>query len=432
MNALNVQLLLTGNEIMSGDIVDSNSAMIAQQLKDIGIEVRRRVAVADDLTLLVDELIHLSKQADIVIVNGGLGPTVDDLTAQALAKAAQIPLAEHPQALAHLETWCQQRGIALSEPNLKQAVLPERCDLVANRLGSAVGFSLSLNHCLVICTPGVPRELAVMLSEQIIPQIKQLLPAQQQSKTTRLQVFGYGESTLQQVISQHCPDWPAALELGFRASHPMLEVKITSHRQIDKDLHQHWLERLIDLVGQHLVNIVEDKPVKLAQVVNNLLAEQQLKLTTAESCTGGLIASQITQIAGSSSVFEAGIVSYANNIKEKLLFVPEQVLTEFGAVSEQTVVAMAQGALVQSGADIAVAVSGIAGPGGGSEEKPVGTVWLAWGDNSEIKRVCLRIPGPRIQFQQRVSTIALDLVRRWLLKSNEMPIYIKERAINSK
>ena len=430
MTAPRVQLLLTGNELMTGDIVDSNSAMIAEQLKELGLEVARKVTIADDLTLLVDERNQLAKQADILIINGGLGPTVDDLTAQALAKATEVKLTEHTQALAHVTSWCKKRGTKLNKPNLKQATLPQGCEIIANSKGSAVGFKVNHLNCDIYCTPGVPHELKTMLIEQIKPDMVKNIPNELITDVTRLQVFGLGESTLQKMVDEKLPDWPKDIELGFRAGMPLLEVKLSTNNQQGHKQKELWLQKISQLLGDHLIAKIDSTPLSLAKHVLLKLAESNLKITTAESCTGGLIANMLTQEAGSSQSFEAGFVTYSNTMKNKLLAVDEIILSNHGAVSEATVLAMAKGALLQSSADMVIAVSGIAGPDGGSKDKPVGTVWLAWGSKNNLKAVCLLMPLPRKYFQKYVASIGLDLIRRELIASQQTAQYIIDRKVS--
>ncbi len=423
----NVQLLLTGNELMTGDIVDSNSAMIAQQFKELGLEISRKVTIADDLSLLIKEINQLATAADILIINGGLGPTIDDLTAQALAKSTNVELEQHPEALTHLTAWCKTRGAELNTPNLKQTMLPQHCNIIANRQGSAVGFKVNHLDCDIYCTPGVPRELKVMLTEQIAPNIAKQLPKELITDVTRLQVFGLGESTLQKMLDEQLSDWPKNIELGFRAGMPLLEVKLTTS---SIDAHKQkpiWQEKLSKVLGDHVIAQITQKPLTLAKHVLNQLAQHELQITTAESCTGGLIASMLTREAGASAFFEAGFVTYSNKMKTKLLDVPAQLLLDKGAVSKEVVVSMAEGALAHSSADLAIAVSGIAGPEGGSEDKPVGTVWIAWGRKNDIKSICLLMPLTRSYFQHYVASIGLDLIRRELINSQETPHYIIER-----
>ena len=418
-----VHLLLTGNELMTGDIVDTNSAMIAQQCKAIGIKISRKVTLADDLNLLSQEIQMLTKSADILIINGGLGPTTDDLTAQALAMAAKQPLEQHPIALKHLKSWCEQRNAHLSQANLKQAILPKSCDIVANRVGSAVGFSLTLNNCQIFCTPGVPSELKIMLNEQIIPMLASQSSFTAEMDITRLQLFGVGESRLQMMLIKEFPNWPIEVEVGFRAASPLIELKLTTEKLEHLPIKNELIKQIKRLLNDHIIEEITDKPQSLAKLVLKLCQQKKLKITTAESCTGGLIASELTKEAGASSSFEAGFVTYSNAIKTQLLNVNEEILDKHGAVSEQTVRAMAEGALKSVDADLVIAVSGIAGPTGGSENKPVGSVWIAWGNKEKINTQYFCIKANRTYFQQIVTARALDLIRRLLINSKNTPLY---------
>ena len=418
-----VQLLLTGNEIMSGDTVDSNSAMIAKRLDELAIPIYRKVTVGDDPQLLQAELAAMSADADLVIVNGGLGPTIDDLTAEILAAVAGVELAEHPDAVAHLQRWCAGRNLALNAANLKQAMLPAGCRIVDNPIGSAVGFEMSVTGCRIICTPGVPSELRAML-DRIVADLAGQLQRPVERYILRLQTFGLGESSAQQIISDHIPDWPADVELGFRAGAPQMEIKLSVNRAADLPARDGCQEQLVSLFGDHIIG---EGDALLAEQVLALLRERGATLTTAESCTGGLIASMLTQIPGASDAFHAGFVTYADRIKHQVLGVADADLQTHGAVSEEVVRAMALGALERAEADYAIAVSGIAGPGGGSEDKPVGTVWLAWGTRDNLRTRCLCWPVERSLFQTMVAAAGLDMIRRLLLGIDGEPRYFRQR-----
>jgi len=409
---------------MTGDIIDSNSAMIAEKLLSIGLNVNRKVTIADNLHQLVDEINHQTQQADVLIINGGLGPTIDDLTAQALAKATESELIEHSGAKEHLISWATQRGIALDSANLKQATLPANIDIIANRLGSAVGFKVKHQNCDIYCTPGVPHELSAMLDETIIPIINKANPEPSLYKVVRYQVFGIGESKLQQLLNDQYPKWPDEVEIGFRAASPLLELKLTITNRQHEALLTHWQLAIEKLLGDHLLCCIGNNLPTMAEHVINELSNQNKTITTAESCTGGLIASLITEIPGSSKVFEAGFVTYSNAIKSQLLKVSQQTLEQHGAVSKEVVQQMARGALEQSKADYVIAVSGIAGPTGGTDEKPVGSVWIAWGSSSNISTRYFCIKGNRDYFQMAVATRGLDLIRRLLITSKEQPFYM--------
>ena len=418
-----IQLLLTGNELMSGDTIDSNSALIARQLGELGLPVARKVTVGDDMDLLEREMRQMAAESDLLLVNGGLGPTIDDLTAEVLARAAGVPLREHPEALAHLETWCERRRLALNAANRKQALLPAGAEVVANPIGSAVGFALPLGHCRVVCTPGVPGELSAMLPE-ILADLGQRWSLRERRHILRLQTFGLGESSAQQMIADACPDWPAEVELGFRAGAPQLEIKLAVNRAEHLPLRERCREQLEALFGDHIIG---EGDITLAQRVLELLSAQGRTLTTAESCTGGRIASLLTQVPGSSAAFHAGFVTYHDNIKRSVLGVSQDSLERWGAVSEAVVLEMARGALQRAGADYAIAVSGVAGPDGGTADKPVGTVWLAWGSVDNLRARCLLWPVERSLFQTMVAAAGLDAIRRELLGLPEESRYFQQR-----
>jgi len=422
---MNIQLLMTGNELMRGDTVDSNSAMIAQHLDRLGLNISRKITIGDDLELLVSQLRELAATGDLLLVNGGLGPTIDDLTARAVALLTDTPLIEHPEAMSHLKGWCAGRGVALNASNLKQAQLPAGASVIPNPRGSAVGISVRHDQCDIFCTPGVPVELRGMLKQTIIPTIAKRLDPGQTRLIQRFHTFGIGESGLQQWITDELPEWPPEVELGFRAGAPTLEVKVLSPQSAAKE-HQVFVDRLGELISDYIVARNEGG---LPGTLIGILGEKSMKLTTAESCTGGLIASMLTGQAGASEVFEAGFVTYDNDMKERMLGVSGEDLENYGAVSETVVRQMALGALKVSGADCAVAVSGIAGPGGGTPDKPVGTVWLAWGSAGDMRSVCLHYPYGRRMFQTMVAGAALDLVRRFLCGIDATPRYFRERRM---
>jgi nicotinamide-nucleotide amidase len=409
---MKISLLLTGNELMSGDTVDSNSAYIAQSLKDLSLMPYIKKVVGDDMDLLVSSIQELSAVSDVLVINGGLGPTVDDLTALALSKAIDSPLTRNADAYAKLEEWANRRGFVMTESNLKQTELPAVCEIVDNPVGSAVGFRCEVNGCLIICTPGVPSEFKRMVENHVLPLIKDFGDITAKSHITRLRLFGITESGLQDSVNEKFPDWPAEIELGFRVQMPVIEVKFASVGEEYIELNHQWADKFKHLFSDYIIGT---DSTRLTQALNTALLENNMTITTAESCTGGQIAAGITSEAGSSGVFEAGFVVYSNRMKQALLGVSEQTLEEHGAVSEATVLAMAKGALDVSGADIAVSISGIAGPTGGSDEKPVGLVWMAWGTKDSLIARRFFLPMGRIGFQRTATAIAMDLVRRHVL-----------------
>lgn len=421
---MKVALLLTGNELMTGDTVDSNSSRIAQSLALQGFDVAHKVTVGDDLALIVRELKNLTHRYEIVIVNGGLGPTVDDLTAEALSILSGQALVENNQALTHVNAWCEARGIAANAANLKQSLLPATAAVLDNPIGSAVGIQLVFNQSLLLCTPGVPSELAAMLDGSVSEALKRAFPVAKARLVRRLKLFGMGESTLQQLLADHCPDWPKEVTVGFRAGAPLLELKLEIDSIEYLDLRNDCEAQLQRIVGEFIVGENDDS---LASVVVELLQKRQQQITVAESCTGGMIASQITGVSGVSSVFEAGFITYSNAIKQQILGVDSDLIEQYGSVSEDVVRAMALGALDSASADCVIAVSGIAGPKGGTAEKPVGTVWIAWGSRENLQAKRFNYPVGRQFFQTMISALALDLVRRFLLGSTSLPDYFQRK-----
>jgi len=410
---MKVSLLLTGNELMSGDTVDTNSNYLAQSLKDLNLVPYIKKVVGDDISLLVSSIQELTKVSDVLIVNGGLGPTVDDLTAQALATATGSPIYRHPDALQKLQQWADQRGFVLTESNLKQADLPEICDIIDNPRGSAVGFSCVHDDCLILCSPGVPSEFKPMVEDHLLPRIRQHGDISATSKISRLRLFGITESGLQDMVNEYFPDWPADVELGFRVQMPVIEIKVATVGQALDELNDEWTSKF---KAQFSDYVIGRDSTRLTQALNLALLENNKSITVAESCTGGAIAAGITSEAGSSAVFEAGFVVYSNRMKEAMLGVQASTLEQHGAVSEAVVVELVKGALSVSGADIALAISGIAGPTGGTEEKPVGTVWMAWGEKGAVQARRFFLPVGRVAFQRTATAIAMDLVRREILQ----------------
>lgn len=409
---MKISLLLTGNELMTGDTVDTNSNYLALSLKDLNLVPYIKKVVGDDLALLASSIKELAAISDVLVMNGGLGPTVDDLTAQALALAAEVPIVRHPCALQELEQWASRFDFVLTESNLKQTDLPSGCDIIKNPHGSAVGFALEVAGCLVLCTPGVPSEFKPMVETQILPRVRERGHISATSNITRLRLFGITESGLQDMINQSFPDWPPEVELGFRVQMPVIEIKIaTIGREFD-DLNLTWTNRFLACFSDYVIG---RDSTRLTQALNNALSEAGKKLTVAESCTGGAVAAGITSEPGSSQVFEAGFVVYSNAMKEAMLGVTPSTLEQHGAVSEATVRELVAGSLRVSGSDIALAISGVAGPDGGTADKPVGTVWMAWGDAQHVKARKFFLPMTRMAFQRTATAIAMDLVRRELL-----------------
>ena len=414
---------MTGSELMSGDIVDSNSAFIAQALAEIGLAVDEKVTVGDKLDALQQQISRLCRESRLLIINGGLGPTTDDLTAEVLARVNKEQLVVNRDAENHIISWCSMRGIKANNANLKQALLPTSARIFPDAPGSAPAFYLNFDNCLVIATPGVPSELKHITHHHLLSFISQHLDYAPAHSWEKFHLLGIGESRLQQLIHEETSDIEDHIEIGYRAAFPALELKLRPMPGSAPDNPQfaQAKQQILALLQPFIINTTTEN---FAKRLVNALQQQNKRFSCAESCTGGMIASEITSVPGASAVFPGSIISYSNPIKQQLLKVSAETLNQYGAVSEQTAIAMLQGILAVMSTDYAVAVTGIAGPGGGSPEKPVGTVWVAWGTREKNRAICLHIPLGRALFQRLVTTLALDLIYRELCGEDSIPAYL--------
>ena len=413
---MKAEILATGDEIRSGALVDSNSAHIARELEETGVEVVRHSSVGDDPQSIVSILQEIACRADIAVVTGGLGPTDDDLTAAAAARAAGVELVLDPRALDLVEAFFKARQRPLTPANKKQALLPAGAICLMNPVGTAPGFQLKLNHCEIFFLPGVPFEMRQMLTTEVLPRLIQL---QGQTRSFRLvknlSTFGLTESATAEHLEGFKERFPH-IKLGFRAKFPEIHVKLYGSGPEEDELRSQ-LAMAEDWVTQQLGDrIFSNTGEPLEQAVGNLLRSRNETLAVAESCTGGLIADLITEVPGSSDYFKLSAVTYANSAKIRILGVSSGTLDIHGAVSEETAGEMAQGVQRISGASYGLATSGIAGPGGGTDGKPVGTVCigLATFDSVNTRRYHFTFDNRRLN-KRIFAAAALELLRRKLL-----------------
>ncbi|MBR9728694.1 CinA family nicotinamide mononucleotide deamidase-related protein [Shewanella intestini] len=411
---MKVEMICTGEEVLLGQIIDTNAAWVAAKLMDVGVELSRRVTVGDRMEDLISVFRERSQFADVIIVNGGLGPTTDDMSALAMAKAKQESLVESSLWRERLESWYADNNRIMPQSNLKQAMLPESAILVDNPVGTACGFRVKFNRAWLFFTPGVPFEMKQMINEQFIPFIQDELGAKSATSINKLLTIGQGESSLQDQLSSLV--LPEGIELGYRSSMPYIDVKIFARGQAAINC----IDAVTDDVKKNLGNVVvSDTHASLAEEIHHCLSHSGLSLSVAESCTGGMIASQLIDFPGSSGYLQHGLVTYSNESKVKLLGVKPQTLDDHGAVSIKTVEEMAEGVRTLLDSDYAIATSGIAGPDGGTETKPVGTVAIALAvKNGGIHSQMLTFPVKKRQMIRAASTaIAFDMLRRALLDS---------------
>ncbi|WDP86684.1 MAG: CinA family nicotinamide mononucleotide deamidase-related protein [Desulfobacter sp.] len=404
------EILSTGDEVLLGDITDTNSRFLCRRLKDAGIAVSRITAVGDDLSKISSVLKAIGARVDICLVTGGLGPTCDDLTAQACAVAAGKDIELNLHALSSMKSYFKKKGYPFSKANEKQAMLPLDARVIENDWGTAPGFEMKIAQCRFFFMPGVPLEMQQMFKMVIRPDLRKMTGDSGQIKIERLMVFGLAESMVGSKLEKFALKFPGFV-LGFRARFPMIEVKIMASHASDQEMAapRDWV------MAQLGRKVISTEGLTLAQETGRLLAEKGQTLSIAESCTGGLIANLITDVAGASDYFLFSAITYANTAKMDILKVSPSTLEAHGAVHEQTAVEMAQGARKAGKSDWAVSTTGIAGPGGGSDEKPVGTVCIgvAGPDGASGRRFVLNT-GDRAKNKLLFAATALELLRREL------------------
>ncbi len=418
---MNAEILATGEEIRTGALIDTNSAHIAAALEEAGIRAVRLNAVGDDLDELAAVLTEIGARADVAVVTGGLGPTVDDLSAQAAARAGGVDLEQNPAALASIEAFFKRRNRPMNPSIRKQAVLPVAAEVLANPVGTAPGFSLLIGRCRFFFLPGVPFEMRRMLADQVLPRIVAVLGRNRGFRLVKtLSCFGLTESLTGERVAE-LPERFPGVQLGLRAKFPEIQVKLYGSGSDEAQVAR-LLQQAAAWAQDRLAEVVfSESGEPMAAVVGRMLRQRKATLALAESCTGGLISHLLTEVAGSSDYFLLSAVTYANDAKTRLLGVSPQGLVEHGAVHEHTAREMAAGVRALAGADYGLATSGIAGPGGGTAEKPVGTVCIGLASTERVHGWRLRFSYDRRDMNKQMFAMkALDLLRRELSGSHEV------------
>jgi nicotinamide-nucleotide amidase len=397
--------------------VDSNSAYIAEILEEAGLEVIRHSTVGDDLSAISSILKEIGTRADIAVVTGGLGPTTDDLTAEAAAMAAGVELLENPSALISMESFFRKRNRLMNSLNRKQSLLPKGSKCLENPVGTAPGFALKIGKGLFFFLPGVPSEMKMMLSGKVLPGISELCGGSREYSLVRnISTFGLTEAAVNENLLGLIADYPG-VRLGLRATFPEIHVKLYSRGKDEAEVSL-LLEKAAACVVEKLGNrvlSVDGEPMEA--VVGKLLDGKKATVAVAESCTGGLVSNMLTNIPGSSGYFLFSGVTYSNESKIKILGIDRAVIEQYGAVHEETAKEMAACARKISGATYGLSTSGVAGPSGGSDEKPVGTICIGLASPEETKgfRYTFQF-GDRLMNKKVFAVMALDILRRELHK----------------
>ena len=419
--AWTAETIAIGSELLLGGRVDTNSLYIADCLATCGVELRYKTVVGDDLPDMVAVLKTAARRARVVIITGGLGPTVDDLTREAVAEATGHRLVRRKAALDEMTARLAQWGRTPTKSQFRQAMIPSGADIVSNPVGTAPGFVLVWNGTFFAALPGVPREMEPMLRDGVVPRLQAWMPTQKVRPATPmmrrvLHTAGVPESVVDQQLEGLLPPG-SPVQLGIYASPMEVMVSLTGPAGAEGTA---ALERSFDEAKSRLGDIVYGQEADtMESVVGELLTTQRMTLAAAESCTGGLIGHRLTQVPGSSSYVDRVVVCYSNRAKVDLLGVPSELIDRHGAVSAEVAAAMARGIRERSGVSVGLSVTGIAGPGGATDTKPVGLVYvgLDGGAGQAMTKEFRFHGGDRNVIKQRSSQAALDLLRRWLTKN---------------
>ena len=411
---MKAEIISIGDEILIGQVVNSNAAWIGEVLTGIGVEVNRNIAIADNAEEIKSSLKECSLRAELVIITGGLGPTRDDITKKALAEYFGSTLVKNTEALRAIKELLGNRGVNMNPLNEEQAVLPDNCIILPNRFGTASGMWFSKNGTEFISLPGVPYEMKAIITGSVLPRLRDEYSLPSIIYKTLL-VQGIPESHLSESLSEFEDQLPGNVKLAYLPSPGRVRLRLTGIGEDEQILYP-----IIEKGAMKLRNILPEENFygfddeRIEQVIGKLLKGKGKKLALAESCTGGSIAQMITSVPGSSEYFLGAVVAYSNDIKEKILGVKSGTLIQFGAVSEDVIRQMAEGVLRVYGADYAIATSGIAGPDGGSPSKPVGTTWIAVASKEKTISKVFHFGEHRGRNIQKASLTGLNMLRLFI------------------
>ena len=412
---LSAEIIAIGSELLTPEKTDTNSLWLTGKLNEIGIDVKLKTIVGDDALRLEETIRDAVKRSDVVITTGGLGPTEDDITRQVSARALGRELEFHEDIVESLRERFRAWGREMPEINKRQAYVIEGAEILPNPNGSAVGMSVAIGEKFLIVLPGPPRENQPMFDNYVFGKLKEK-SGEVVFRKRVLKVSGLGESAIDEAIA---PIYSAyeRVQTSVLFNKSEVEVHLIAQGKTDAEadaLNEEIADRIVEKLG---IAVFSKDGEEMEAVVGRLLGERGKTLSVAESCTGGLISQRLTDVSGSSAYFIEGVVAYANEAKMNALDVPAEIIEQFGAVSAETAEAMAKGMRSRAGTDYAISITGIAGPTGGTPEKPVGTVYIGYSDAALTKSFKIVLPGDRYLIRWRSSQAALDYLRRQILKN---------------
>jgi nicotinamide-nucleotide amidase len=411
---MKAEIITIGDELLIGQTIDTNSAWIGAELSRLGFDIYRKTSIHDNRNDILDALKTSCGKADVVLITGGLGPTSDDITKSTLCKFFESPLVLNHEVLGMIENMMNQRGFPMNDNNFRQAEVPESCRVLKNAAGTAPGMWFEREGTIFISMPGVPHEMKYIMREHVLPELKKRFTSQVIIHKN-IMTYGTSEARLAELLTNFEASLPEAIKLAFLPASGIIKLRLTATGSDSR-----LLNNMIGEQVRHLYKTVPDliygeNEESLEMVIGKLLKEKGKTISTAESCTGGQIAHLITSIPGSSQYFKGSVIAYDNNVKTELLSVPQDMIVKYGAVSEQVVMKMAEGARRLLKTDFSVATSGIAGPDGGTDSKPVGTLWIAVISEKGIVTEKHLFGSDRITTINRFSIASLNLVRKQII-----------------
>ncbi|MDZ7936693.1 MAG: competence/damage-inducible protein A [Emticicia sp.] len=413
MRPILAEVVTIGDEILYGQITDTNTQWMSTELDKIGIKTVRKSSVGDQEDKILQILAEAESRADIVLLTGGLGPTKDDITKKMLCKYFDDELVINEDALAFITDFFVKRGRSMTELNRQQAAVPSRCTYLANKTGTAPGMWFERNGIVFVSMPGVPHEMKYLMSNEVIPRLRAFFETPI-IYHKMIRTIGVGESFLAEKIENWEDNLPEHIKLAYLPSFGQVRLRLTAigtdEEQLKKDIDVE-IEKVLPIIGSAVFGFDNDD---LEVAIGKELKKQGLTVSAAESCTGGYISHMFTKVAGSSAYFMGSVVSYDNAVKINVLGVNAETITQHGAVSEETVIQMAEGARKLMKTDFAIATSGIAGPDGGTPEKPVGTIWIACAMEGRTIARKVQMTNQRDTNIQYGSVVALNLLRKML------------------
>ncbi len=403
-------ILTIGDEILIGQIVDTNSVSIAKHLNSAGIVVREKISIGDDRAQILDTVARALRETEVTVITGGLGPTKDDITKKTLAELFHSGMYRDERVAAHVERMLAARGIDYNELNRSQALVPDACTVLFNAHGTAPGMWFERDGHVVVSLPGVPYEMEHLMQDEVMPRLKAHFSLRQIVHRTLI-TAGLPESMLAKRIEAWENALPPYLKLAYLPNPGAVRLRLSAY-EVEGESVAREIERQFEALRRLIPhNVIGYETATMQELVHRLLTERGKTLATAESCTGGAIASRFTAMPGASAYFRCGVVSYSNESKAALLGVDPATIARVGAVSEEVARQMAEGVRRVAGADYAIATTGIAGPSGGSAEKPVGTVWIAVATPEGTEAVCRQCGTDRGQVIDRASAFAIAMLR---------------------